>query len=97
MAFKKGHSKVGGKKKGTQNVVTKDIKQAFQKLVEGNLDNMSKWLDRIAKKNPTQAMFIMMEMSKRFVPTLANSNVDITTNGKEFKAPIIVIHGDKAE
>ncbi len=100
MAFKKGHKKIGGKKAGTQNAVTKDIKEAFKLLVEGNLDNMTGWLEKIAVKNPTQAMFIMMEMSKRFVPTLANSNIDLTTNGKEFKAPVIIIQSkneDNAE
>jgi hypothetical protein len=74
--------------------VTKDTKEAFKQLVENNLDNMTVWLDKIAQKNPAEAMHIVMELSKRFVPTLNSSNIDHTTKGKELRIPNILISSD---
>ena len=37
-------SNPGGRPKGIPNKVTKDIRSAYQQLVEFNLENMSAWL-----------------------------------------------------
>lgn len=67
--------KTGGRKKGTPNKSTVEIREAYQKLVEGNLDNMTKWLDTIAKDNPEKAMDMMLKLSEYMIPKLARQEI----------------------
>lgn len=69
-----------GRKKGTQNKYTKQIKEAFGLLLENNLDNLSTWLAQVAADDPKAALDIMMRMSERFVPKLRQT--DITSDGE---------------
>jgi hypothetical protein len=86
MPFQKGHKKVGGKKKGTQNKATSEIKQAYKNLIENNLDNITIWLEQVAEKNPDRALGILIDLSEFVVPKLARTetkhegelNVNIT-------------------
>jgi len=70
-----------GRKQGTQNKYTKQIKEAFGMLLENNLDNLSTWLSDVAEEDPKAALDIMMRMSERFVPKLRHT--DITTDGEK--------------
>ena len=67
--------KTGGRKKGTPNKSTIEIREAYQKLVEGNLENMTKWLDTIAKDNPEKAMDMMLKLSEYMIPKLARQEI----------------------
>jgi hypothetical protein len=86
MPFQKGHKKVGGKQKGTQNKATSEIKQAYKNLIENNLDNITIWLEQVAEKNPDRALGILIDLSEFVVPKLARTetkhegelNVNIT-------------------
>ena len=72
MAFKKGQSgNPEGRKKGSQNKYTKQTKEAFGMLLEGNLDNLSAWLEAVAADDPKEALKIIMALSERFVPKLS--------------------------
>jgi hypothetical protein len=74
--FKPGESgNPEGRKKGTQNKYTKQIKEAFGMLLEGNLDNLSIWLSQVAADDPAKALDIMMRMSERFVPKLKQTEI----------------------
>ena len=55
MAFRGGDENINrnGRRKGTLNKNTKQIREAYQKLTEENLDNMSIWLSQIAGANAT--------------------------------------------
>lgn len=64
-----------GRKKGTMNKYTKQIKEAFGMLLEGNLDNLSIWLAQVAADDPKAALDIMMRMSERFVPKLKQTEI----------------------
>lgn len=65
------------RKKGEVNKVTKDIKQAFKKLVEDNIDNMEKWLNRVAVNNPEKALRILIDLSPYIVPKLATTELKV--------------------
>jgi hypothetical protein len=80
-SFKKG-TKVH-RPKGVPNKATRDIKQAYQTLIENNLDNLTRWLNQIAKDNPEKAIGIMMGLSEYVIPKLGRIDADITTKGKE--------------
>lgn len=71
MAAKKGHVKIGGRKKGTPNKSTKEIREAYQKLIALNTENMTDWLVRIAKKNPAKAFQLITDLSEFVLPKLA--------------------------
>lgn len=64
-----------GRKPGSQNKYTKQIKEAFGMLLEGNLDNLSMWLAQVAADDPKAALDIMMRMSERFVPKLKQTEI----------------------
>ncbi len=77
MAFKGGDENINraGKKPGTLNKSTKLIKEAFGKLLEDNLDNMTQWVGVIAAEDPAKAMDLMLRMSERFVPKLRSTEI----------------------
>lgn len=64
-----------GKKPGTVNKTTKHIREAYQKLTEDNLDNMSLWLAQIAAEDPAKAMDTMIRLSEYILPKLARTEL----------------------
>ncbi len=64
-----------GKKPGTVNKTTKHIREAYQKLTEDNLENMSLWLAQIAADDPAKAMDTMIRLSEYILPKLARTEL----------------------
>lgn len=93
MPFKKGKQKTGGKKKGVPNKVTSDIKEAYRLLIESNIPNLSKWLDRIAEKNPERAITILSDLSEYVIPKLARTELT-GEDGDEIKVKTIIKFSD---
>lgn len=75
MPFEKGHKKLAGKKKGTQNKATRDIKEAYKMLIEDNIPNLNKWLEKVAEKNPEKAIYILSDLSEYVIPKLARTEL----------------------
>ena len=75
MGFKEGQEKKGGRAKGTPNKTTAEIRDAYQKLVEDNLTNMTEWLVQVAAENPERAMDLMLKLSEYMIPKLARQEV----------------------
>ena len=96
MGFKKGEvSNPKGRPKGKPNKTTAEIRDAYQKLVEDNLTNMTEWLVQVAAQNPERAMDLMLKLSEYMIPKLARQEVtgadgaDLFKNIKfEFGTPI---------
>jgi len=87
MPFKKGQKKTGGRKKGGQNKISKNIKENFDAVFDklGGIEGFHEW----AKKNAhTQAAFY--QMYSKMLP----SNVDVDFGG-EVKAKLEIIYTDK--
>lgn len=76
MPFKKDDPNInrGGKPRGP-NKVTREVREAYQKLTEDNLDNMSIWLNEVAADNPEKAMDLMLRLSEYVIPKLARTEV----------------------
>ena len=77
MAFKGGDHNINraGKKPGTKNKTTKEIREAYQKLTEENLTNMTLWLGQIAADDPAKAMDLMLRLSEYIIPKLARQEL----------------------
>jgi hypothetical protein len=77
MAFKKGNS---GKPKGSQNKLTKSVKEAFEiafnELQSDKNANLATW----AKENTTD----FYRLAAKLIPTAVSA--DITSNGKEIRS-----------
>lgn len=69
--FKKGESgNVNGRPQGATDKAQKDIKQAYQSLVEGNLSNIENWLNDVAAKDPAKALDFMLRLSEYILPKM---------------------------
>lgn len=95
MPFIKGQSgNPNGRPPGSQDVVTKEIKERFKDFVDGNFDKVQGWLDRVAADDPDKALSLYLQFSERILGRVTTSSIDLTSNGKELKAPIIYAIGD---
>jgi len=74
--FKPGQSgNPNGRKKGVPNKQTKEIREAYQRLTESNLNNMSEWLQQVATDDPAKAMDLMLRLSEYIIPKLARQEM----------------------
>jgi len=64
-----------GRPKGSRNKTTNRIREAYQNLVEMNLDNMSLWIAQMAAENPEKAMDTMIKLSEYIIPKLARQEL----------------------
>ena len=71
-----------GRPKGAGNKVTNKIKEAYQRLMEDNLDNMTEWLGQVAEDDPKEAMMLMLKLSEYVIPKLARQEV-VGADGKD--------------
>ena len=72
--------KFGGRTKGTPNKSTQEIRNAYQMLLENNIPNLIKWLDKIAEKDPVKAFDIIIKMSDFIIPRLSRQQVEDVTD-----------------
>lgn len=86
MPFKPGQSgNPNGRPKGAQSQYTKEIKEAFGKLLEDNLDNFNLWLIQVAADDPAKALDLVVKISERFVPKLSQQQITDGEGGDLFK------------
>jgi hypothetical protein len=86
MGFKKGEvTNPKGRPKGKPNKTTAEIREAYQKLVEDNLTNMTEWLTQVAAENPERAMDLMLKLSEYMIPKLARQEVTGADGADLFK------------
>ena len=82
MAFKKGNQ-LAGSRKGIPNKATKEIREAFKLLVQGNLENMKGWLSDVAEEDPEKALNILLKMSEFVVPKLQRQEIEHEIRDKQ--------------
>jgi hypothetical protein len=61
------------------------LREAYQKLVEDNLTNMTEWLTQVADQNPERAMDLMLKLSEYMIPKLARQEVTGADGADLFK------------
>jgi hypothetical protein len=69
-----------GRPKGALNKVTRGFRETVNELLEGNADNVSKWLETVAKgdgdqlkPDPKGALDILSKLAEYATPKLARS------------------------
>lgn len=77
--------KYGGRKKGTVNITTSEIREHYKKLIA---DNMNQLQSDLKELEPIQRLKIIIELSKFVVPTL--KAVDVTNENDNSFKPITV-------
>lgn len=84
MKFQKGN-KMAGSRLGKPNKTTQEIREAFQKLVSENLENMNIWVSKIAQDDPGKALHYFLEISERILPKLQRTDIDIKSGGEPIR------------
>ena len=86
--FKPGQSgNPNGREKGSKNHATKEIKQRYTELIQGNLDSIQTWLNATAAVDPSKALDFLIKLSPFVIPKQVAQEVT-------FESPInIVIPG----
>lgn len=65
-----------GRPKGVPNKTTKEIRDAFQMLIESSLPDIQKWLRRVAEENPEKALMIVERYSDYILPKLQRTELN---------------------
>jgi hypothetical protein len=72
-----------GRPTGAKDRTQKEIKEVFQSLVEGNIENFQSWIDEVAKKNPERAFDMVVKLMEFTLPKL--KAIELTgEGGKDF-------------
>ena len=87
MPFHKGQSgNPSGRTKGVSNKNTSNIKDAFQKLLENNLDKLQEDLDELKSLDRLK---MMESLASYFLPKLRNTNIDANIQSNDVQQELI--------
>lgn len=81
-----------GRRKGTPNKATADVRTAFAALLEGAVPKLQGWLDRVGKDDPARALNIVKDLAEYHIPKL--SRAEVTGDGGKPIEVRIVQYGD---
>jgi hypothetical protein len=73
-----------GRPKGSQNLITLKIKEAFANTLDNMLPDLERWIRQTAQENPEKAADLLIRISERFVPKL-NQNQLTGADGEDLK------------
>ena len=85
-----GKNYKGGRPKGLENKVTKDAKERFMEIMEGEIENVKSALSNVRKENESQYLNLLSKLLPYFLP----KKVDVSSNGKDINGqPVINVSG----
>lgn len=76
MKFEKGHTKAGGRKKGTPNSVTANVQNGIAEIVNGNLDRLREDLEAMT---PQERVAAIAKLLPYVVPRKVEADITETT------------------
>lgn len=82
-----------GRPAGSQNIITREIKENFKEFVDKNFHKVQGWLDRVAQTEPDKALNLYLQFSERILGKVSTSSLDITSDGKQLTPPTIIVNG----
>lgn len=86
MGFEKGNN-LGGRKDGSKNKVTQDIRKAFENLINNNIDTMQKDLDALESKDRLR---MIIDLSAYVIPKLKQIELEASASVIEDFKPLII-------
>ena len=82
MANNTGH-KYGGRKKGTPNKLTNELREAFTELLGSNIGRVQELFDKVAENNPQKALELLLKLSEFAIPKLRA--IEVNNESEEAK------------
>lgn len=73
MPFQKGHKKVGGRQKGGQNRLNRDLRESIHQLIDDNWDKVNEDLSRLNSKERIEIIIKFMDFA---LPKLNKVNIE---------------------
>lgn len=64
-----------GRRKGSVNKDTRDVRLIIAQVAERNGSKLSAWLDRVARKNPAKAIDLYLRMIEYHIPKLSRQEI----------------------
>ena len=65
--------KTGGRRKGSVNKTTKDVREAMALIVQGNIENVQKWLEAVP--DPGRRLSLFLDLCEYHIPRLSRSEL----------------------
>ena len=62
--------KYGGRKSGTPNKVTSELREAYTELIQNNIGKIQHLFDKVSETNPTKALELLLKLSEFAIPKL---------------------------
>jgi hypothetical protein len=59
-----------GRPVGSQNKVTKEVRAAYDKLVQNNIPSLALWLKKVGQTDPARAVELILKLSEFVLPKL---------------------------
>lgn len=82
--FKPGESgNPAGRPKGTKNQFTLELKNAFKLVLTNKMPELEEWIDRVAEEDPARATEIVIKLTERFLPRIAQTQIT-NADGENF-------------
>ena len=81
--FRKGHKKLGGRKKDTPNKITKPIRQAISFYLENNWNDFEVWIQEI--ESPVEKAKIFISLLEYSTPKLQRTTIQETEKEKQIE------------
>lgn len=89
-----GRPKTGGRKKGTANKVTKDLRQWVTKFINNKTDRLERdW----KKLTPRERVFMFERLLKYALPTLSNTKLETNLEDLSEEQLLNIIENLKSE
>ena len=85
VASRRKRAKTGGRQKGTPNRITLKVREAIAELTHDNVEQVQVWLERVAEKNPAEAIRLWIQIVEFTLPKLRASLTVNERPGKPIK------------
>lgn len=73
--------KTGGRKKGTPNKVSLEIREKIQEIIYDEMENISSALESVRESNPSMYLNIVVKLLNYVLP----KKKDVTTDGQQIE------------